>query len=607
MGAFNPEAGTRMERERTTFEAARPDAAQAGELLGTLTGSVATLGAGLPSLLSKPGLGLRMATGFGLGGLFGGSEAASRAAGDAPPGERMGAAVDAAPTGALVGAGVGTLAPAVAAGASTALRSLRGSDVAQIAHTLGISEKAARAVKAAVGGEDLARAGAQLARGGDDAMLMEGGPSLQSLAKGTMASGGEATRVVRQAVDDRAAGAAAKMKGALDDTLGVPAGRADAAANIRRASRKARGDAYDAAYATPIDYASPAGRRIESLLARAPSKTMNAAINKANEVLKYDEGAKQIMASIGPDGAVTFKEMPNAMQLDEIKRAFDKIVQDGTDPVTGKMSSDAAFASRVARDIRNAHAAANPNYVKALQTGMDTAQSTEAVETGYKALTVTPEATARALRGSNKDARAAAKIGLRQYIDDQMGAARAIMSRPGLGEDGIGEAQTAIRTLSSRRARDAMTMIVGKDGTEKLMGQIDEMKTAFEIQAALSRNSDTAVNQAVQGSIDASTAPSVVGKLMEGSPIDATKRFAQLFTGATPEAREAAKAGIWSDIAKALTTTKGADAERALVVVNKAIAGQKITAEEAQGAGRLIATVLGAGAYREGTRVLSPQ
>jgi hypothetical protein len=343
------------------------------------------------------------------------------------------------------------------------------------------------------------------------------------------------------------------------------------------------------------------------VLARAPTKTMNAAIDKANEVLKWEEGAKQIMASVGDDGKVVFKEMPNAMQLDEIKRGFDKIVKDGTDSVTGKMSSDAEFAARVAREIRNAHAAANPAYVKALQTGMDTAQSTEAVETGYKALTVTPEVTARALRGSNKDAHAAARIGLRQYIDDQMGAARAIMSRPGLGEDGIGEAQTAIRALSSRRSRDAMTMIVGKDATEKLMGQIDEMKTAFEIQAALSRNSDTGVNLAVRSSIDASTEPGVIGKLMEGSPINATKRFAQLFTGATPEAVEAAKAGIWSDIAKALTTTKGENAERALRIVNKAIAGQKFTADEARASGRLIATVLGAGAYREGTRALSPQ
>jgi hypothetical protein len=608
LGKVSPGAGFQLDQARKNFSAARPGPDAVGRLLGAGAGALATGGAGIPSLVGKiPGLGAQMGAGLGIGGLFGGADAASSAAGGAAPGERLEAAGDAALPGAIVGAGVGALAPAVATGASTALQYLKGSDVSAISQTLGISPKAARAIKAAIAGEDMTRAGAAIARGGPDAMLMEGGPSLQALGKGTMASGGEATRIMRQAVDDRVAGAAGQMKGALDDTLGVPAGRADLAAGIMKATKKARGAAYDAAYSTPIDYSSPAGRRIESVLARAPAKTMNAAIAKANDVLKWEDGAKQIMATVGDDGAVAFKEMPNAMQIDEIKRGFDKIVKDGTDPITGKVSSDAAFASRVAKEIRNAHAAANPAYRDALRTGMDTIQSTEAVETGYKALTTTPELLSRSLGGLNKDARNAAKLGARQYIDDQMSSARAIMSRPGMGEDGIGEAQKAIRDLSSRRSRDNLRLLVGGPEADKLLGQIDEMKTAFEIQAAMSRNSDTAVNQAVQASVDASTERGVVGKLMEGSPINAGKRFAQLFTGATPEAQEAAKAGIWTEIAKTLTSTKGTEARRALNLINVAQSGQRLTEQQAQAAGRLVATVLGAGAYREGTRALSPR
>lgn len=603
MAKIDPEAAVRMERDRLSFKAARPKSAQAGELLGGITGSVATLGAGLPSLLGRASLGVKTALGLPIGAVIGGTEAASRAAGDAQPGERVDAAMDAAPEGALVGAGVGVAAPALAAGASTALQSIKGSDVAHIAQTLGISQNAARAIKAAIGGEDIARAGAAIQRGGPDAMLVEGGPSLQALGKGAMASGGDATRVMRQAVDDRATGAAAQMEGVLDGTLGKPAGRIDLAAGIRTATKKARGAAYDAAYSTPIDYSSPAGRRIEGLLSRLPGKTANAAIQKANERIAYDGGAKQIMASVGPNGKVTFKEMPNAMQLDHLKRAFDKIVDDGTDAVTGKLSSDAAFAATIARDIRNAHAAANPAYRDALRTGMDSIQSEKAVETGYKALTVTPEVLSKSLSGLNNDARNAAKLGVRQYIEDQMSNVRAIMSRPGMDAD-VGEAMKAIKDLSSRRSQDNLALLVGKPEAAKMIGQLDELKTAFEIQAAMSRNSDTAVNQAVQKSLETSTAPGVVGKLMAGKGIDATQRFAQLFTGATPEAVEAAKAGIWSEVAKALTTTKGPNAERALRIVNKAIAGQKFTADEAKASGRLIATVLGAGAYREGTRAL---
>jgi hypothetical protein len=607
LGKYDPAAGERMSQMRKDFALARPEADQAGRLLGTIAGTVATAGAGIPSLIGKiPGLGFKMLAGGGAGAIAGGAEAASSAAGRADGGNRVEAAIDAAPLGAGLGAGVGVLAPAVATGASTALASLRGSDVTAIAKTLGISPKAAQAVKAAVGGEDMVRAGANLRRGGPDAMLVEGGPSLQALGKGTMASGGDATRIMRRGVDDRAAGAAAQMQGVLDGTLGKPAGRIDLAAGIRAATKKARGAAYDAAYATPIDYSSAAGRRIEELLGRLPAKTANAAIQKANERIAYDGGAKQIMASVGADGRVTFKEMPNAMQLDHLKRAFDKIVDDGTDAVTGKLSSDAQFASVIARDIRNAHAAANPAYRDALRTGMDSIQSEKAVETGYKALTVTPEVLSKSLSGLNKDARSAAKLGVRQYIEDQMSNVRAIMSRPGMNAD-VGEAMKAIKDLSSRRAQDNLALLVGKPEAGKLIGQLDELKTAFEIQAAMSRNSDTAVNQAVQKSIDGSTESGWVGKLMEGSPIQSTKRLTQLFTGATPEAREAAKAGIWAEIAKTLTSTRGAEAQRALAVVNQAMSGQRLTTEQAEAAGRLVATVLGAGAYREGTRALSPR
>lgn len=597
---IKPGAGEQIRRAKLALETARPGQDAALRLGGGVAGSVAA--APLAVVAAPSALGLQVAAGVGAGGVLGGLESASSAAGRAEPGKRVQAALDAAPMGALVGAGVGGAAPMVSKGVSTAWRALKGKDTAAISRALGIDKRAAAAVKAALDGEDVARAGANLRRAGPDAMLMEGGPSLQSLGKGTMASGGEATRIMRQGVDDRVAGAAAQMKGVLDDSLGVPAGRFDLAAGIRRATKAARGAAYDAAYATPIDYSSEAGRRIEGLLARLPSRAANAAIQKANERIAYEGGAKQIMASIGDDGRVVFKEMPNAQQLDHLKRAFDRIVKDGTD-VTGKLSDDAQFAATIARDLRNAHAAANPAYRTALRTGMDSIQSEEAVETGYKALTVTPEVLRKGLTGLNADARKAARLGVRQYIDDQMSAARAIMSRPGM-EDDVGEAMKAIRELGSRRSRDNLTLLVGKAEADKLIGQVDELKTAFEIGAAMSRNSDTAVNQSVQRSIDRSAQPSVVGRLMAGEPLKATKRFTQLFTGATPEAQQATKAGIYADIARALTSIKGPDAERALTIVNRAMSGQQLTDAQAQAAGQLVATVLGAAGYREGTRVL---
>jgi hypothetical protein len=295
--------------------------------------------------------------------------------------------------------------------------------------------------------------------------------------------------------------------------------------------------------------------------------------------------------------------MPNAIQLDYMKRAFDQIAEDGKDAVTGKMSDDARFAATIARDIRNAHAAANPGYVKALQTGMDSIQGEKAVETGYKALTpgMTRETFINEIKGLNQTQRDAAKLGVRQYLDDQMANVRGIMSRP---DTDIGEAMKGLGEVSSPAARQKLTALLGKTEADNLIGETDKLRTAFEIQAALSRNSDTAVNQAVQGSIEQSASPGFLRMLMQGKPLDSSKRLVQIFTGNTPEAREAVKAGVYTEIAQALTGIKGTAAQQALVGINQAMRGQAISEKQAQRLANLTTAALAASGYQSGKLAL---
>ena len=75
------------------------------------------------------------------------------------------------------------------------------------------------------------------------------------------------------------------------------------------------------------------------------------------------------------------------------------------------------------------------------------------------------------------------------------------------------------------------------------------------------------------------------------SPVQASKRLAQMFTGKTPEAQAAAQASIYAELARALTQTRGARAEMALSGLNRVLAGQLLT--EAQAA-RLARDVTGA-------------
>lgn len=599
--------GERVRQAQAAMARAHPmqDAALrlAGGVLGSLpaVGLAPYLGAAMPNALAAQ-TAMGAATGAGAGAL----EGAVNGAGAAGEGNRLAGAESGALIGGSMGGLVGAAAPIVGAGVNSLARYLKGTDTAAVRNALSVSPEAARAIQAALDGEDFAKAAQNIQRGGADAMLVEGGPSLQALGDAVGNSGGGATRIMREAVAGRTEKAAGQMAGVLDNALGQAAGRTDLASSIRSGTANARKAAYDAAYAAPIDYSSAAGRRVEDVLSRAPARTVDAAIRQANERMAYDGIQGQIMASVGPDGKVAFQEMPNAMQLDYIKRGFDQIAEDGTDKLTGKMTGDAAFAARVAKDVRNAHAAANPEYRQALRTGMDSIQGEKAVETGYKALMAqtSREGLLKEVRGMNPAQRATAKLGVRQYLDDQMANVRAVMSRQGTD---AGEAIKGLKEISSRASRDKLRTLLGATDADALIGEADRLTTAFEIQAAMAQNSKTAVRQAVQGSVQQSAAPGPVGRLMAGEPIQAGKRLAQIFTGASPEAVAAREAGILEEIATALTQTKGPDAQRALLGVQRAIAGQPLNDAQARRISHLVTTTLAGGGYQLGRQELQSQ
>ncbi|MFP3442632.1 hypothetical protein R0K18_33350, partial [Pantoea sp. SIMBA_133] len=81
-------------------------------------------------------------------------------------------------------------------------------------------------------------------------------------------------------------------------------------------SAPARHEAYEKAYSQPIDYASEAGRNLESLIARV-EKAAPGTISLANRLMAGEGvNSKQILASIGDDGSVTFRQMPDTRQID---------------------------------------------------------------------------------------------------------------------------------------------------------------------------------------------------------------------------------------------------------------------------------------------------
>src|SRR6056297_1677490 len=205
--------------------------------------------------------------------------------------------------GAIYGAGEGTNAEERAAGAENVIGLFRRSDVQQVAREFGISQPAARVIKNAFEmGESVDDAVARLERAGAEGIVGDAGEAAQSLLDATAASGPAGSAAVKRPLEARATRSAMKLDEGLTDVLGEAAeGPQTAITGIQRASQPARKRAYDEAFAEPINYAAPEGRKIEDVLDRVDPNTLEAAIEEANaEMRSLNIKNQQIMKSIQP-------------------------------------------------------------------------------------------------------------------------------------------------------------------------------------------------------------------------------------------------------------------------------------------------------------------
>lgn len=589
-------ARDRVRQAEDAMDRARPKEAMAWQLGGGLTGGVAAAGVLAPAA-ANAAAGRSMATkviGGGLtGGLTGAAEGAISGAGAANDGNRGEGARSGGVVGGAMGTALGVAAPVAAAGVRNLAEWARGTDVSGIAKTLGISKDAARAVREALNSEDSAAAVARLNAAGPNAMLVEGGPSLQALGDATAASGGKATRIIREAVDQRVAQGAADVADAIDTAF--PAAAARPKAQL--------GGLYDQAYATPIDYATDAGRTVESLMKRVPKSVLAKARGLIEMDTRIPDNIKQqFLVSIQPDGTMAKDTLPSVLEVDWVTRALNDVAKSGDGRgALGGNTNEGRIYGTLASKLRDAVKTAVPAYGQALDAAGTEIGIKNATEFGA---TILRPGTLRSqvketMAGMPQVEREAVVGSVRQYIDDTIANTRRNMSAPGTD---VKEAMRAVRDLSSRASRDKLAEVLGAKEAEALGAKLDEAATAFEISAALHQNSKTAVRQAVQGSVEASTSPSSVGKLLAGEPIQATKRLVQIFTGSTPEAQEAARAGIYADIAKALTQTKGKAAERALTSIQQLSSGQALTEEQAKALARTTVTALTVSGYVAATQ-----
>ena len=103
------------------------------------------------------------------------------------------------------------------------------------------------------------------------------------------------------------------------------------------------------------------------------------------------------------------------------------------------------------------------------------------------------------------------------------------------------------------------------------------------------------------GMVDDLTEPTILETLVsEGvnaGPINAMKRLTATITGTTTEARALRKMGIYDEIAKVLVTQRGPEAQRALRLVERAMAGDALNQVQAAIIARAITRPAAMAAY----------
>ena len=491
--------------------------------------------------------------------------------------------------GAIAGLVAGVLGPIAARAGKSAVEYLKTTDIAGIAKALGVSNKAAAVLKGGLSSMDPAAAERSLAAAGPDSMLADAGLGARQALDSAITESPKAAQIGVAAVSARSAAAGKRLDAVMNATLGQPQGIKSVARTIAQRTSAVRKRAYDDAYATAIDYAAPTGRKIEEVLGRIPDGILGSAIAEANDAMKF-KGAKnlQIMAQIAKDGSVTFREMPNVQQLDEIKKALGTVAKESVD-IHGIPTAAGIRASELRKELSSAIGDAVPTYGRAVKLGGDKIAEDNALKIGRKLFSpaTSREDVRTAMDGASIEAKDAARQGIREYLDDTLARVRRYIDDPSIDTK---ETRKLLNDLSSRDSREKLTIVLGKAKADRLFKEIDAAGKHLGTQDAIAKGSDTARRAAQARATDAALAPGIIGNLASGEVVLSGKSITQALTRETKNAVEGRRQEILAEVARALTNIRGPQAQKALKDVQRALEGQLLKSTEAAQIGRILGT-----------------
>lgn len=458
---------------------------------------------------------------------------------------------------------------------------------------LGVSPEAARVVVRRLDADDtqFATGLARIRAAGPQGMLADAGPASSGLLDTAIQRSGKGSTAAREAIENRMLAANKGMRGLLDDTLGPPVGVRTRQAAIRAKTAAERSMLYDdVAYQQPINYASEQGDELLRLLKGVNRRT----IRTANELLKEDGHlSKQIKFTIDADGAVKFERMPDVREVDYITRAINSKVNREGYGATGGMTDQGRIWANQSRKIRDTLRTLVPEYDDALQKGKDVIRQINATEFGSTILDqrVTREMLAEQLKNIPAAERTAMMSGLRDQIDEIMGAVRRAQGSETVDPRQV---QEMLSRLSADNVREKFKMLLGPEKARNFFKEIEKFEKASLLSARTAANSATFPRMATDAQVNAQLDGGVIDNLLS-NPVKASGIGMRKLTGQDPLAMLDARDQLYGEVANLLTTKRGKDAERLLQQLQGILKarGQNTVAAQRAGAytrGGLLAT-----------------
>lgn len=487
-GALSGE-GTEAERQRSQ---------QAQERAG-LAYNAAQMAGGLRSALSAGNAGLTLigrgapATMTGLGGVLArtgvaGLEGAGYGALDALGNDTsvgMGAGLGA------LGGSVGNL---IGEGVQAGVNAFRGQPA---------QNYVARSAQADAITPEIAQA--RLAELGPDAKIADLGPNLRGQTAAISTTPGEGQQIVRTALNDRNAGAAARMVGAVDDAMGAQQGVLSLADDIVNARSQAARPLYDVSRNVPVQMDDAT----KALLDRPSVKS---AIDRATR-------------SMQDSGLTMDLNKPTVGMIDAIKKELDDVIGEA---VRAGRNNEVARLTGVKNSIVGVADKASPEYAQARKLFSDATTVKNALEDGQKIFSnsMSPEALTRHLSQLDESAREAYLIGARQQVANVMGTARS-------------DAQAAKRLFGSGYNKEKLAIILdGDEAASRILNPVAAEEIFSATRNSAIGGSDTVPKALARESI--ATVPNsdgIIRSLLNLRPGDALSAAGNKVMGGVADAR----------------------------------------------------------------------